>query len=85
MSEEKQRPGESNFRKALPDNEHLKEFLAALASFEKSFCEVMFQGLDATLKLEVRVADRKLIHARTTPDVFRRPKGPEASPGKKSG
>lgn len=58
-------------------DESLKLFLAAMRKFDQAFLDHMADGDDFTLKLEVHGNCGKLIHARTSVDGFKRPRGVE--------
>ena len=66
--------GES-YRSVLSDEESLKSFLHAMADFDAAFCKAMNDGVDYTLRLEVRGDCHRLLHARVASDGFIRPKG----------
>lgn len=74
----------SSYRKALKDDESLAHFLAALADFDRAFCDAMASGADFTLKLEIHGNRCELLHARVQNDVFRRPAGVEKRVEKKA-
>lgn len=63
------------YRSVLSDDESLKSFLHAMADFDSAFCKAMNDGIDYTLRLEVRGDCHKLLHARVASDGFIRPKG----------
>ena len=66
-----------DYKKALPDEESLKMFLASLAEFDQRFCNAMASGTDFTLRIEVHGASGEMLHCRVNDDCFRRPCGVE--------
>ena len=62
----------------LKDDASLEEFTKAVEDFNRAFCDAMIDGVDFTIKLEVRGNLHELIHARITADRWRRPKGVDA-------
>lgn len=64
---------QSDYRSFLGNGESLSHFLAAMRDFDKSFCDSMASGADFTLKLEIHGDSGKMLHARVSSDVFRRP------------
>ena len=64
---------ENGYRDALRDDASLSVFLRSLKDFDKSFCDMMLEGKDFTLRLEVRGAAGKLIHSRVSRDYFDKP------------
>ena len=65
--------GQSDYRSVLGNGESLSHFLSAMRDFDKGFCDAMASGADFTLKLEIHGNSGKMLHARVTSDVFRRP------------
>jgi hypothetical protein len=61
------------YHEVLGPGESLAHFLSAMRDFDKSFCDSMASGADFTLKLEIHGDGGKMLHARVTSDVFRRP------------
>lgn len=59
----------------LLNSESLAGFLAAMADFDRAFCDSMQSGADFTIKLEVHGNAGEMIHARSSSDSFRRPGG----------
>jgi len=69
---------ENQVIRALKHNdESLKEFLAALQDFNQMFCDAIADGIDFTIKLEVRGNVGEMLHARVYTDRWRRPNGVE--------
>lgn len=66
-----------SYRDVLTDDESLAGFLAAMADFDRAFCDAMSSGADFTIKLEVHGNAGQMIHARASSDSFRRPSGQE--------
>jgi hypothetical protein len=66
-----------DYRKAVPDDESLKRFLATLADFDQRFCNAMASGTDFTLRIEIHGDAGELLHCRVNDDCFRRPPGVE--------
>jgi hypothetical protein len=66
---------QKSYRDVLTDDESLAGFLAAMADFDRAFCDSMQSGADFTIKLEVHGCGGVLIHARASSDSFRRPSG----------
>jgi len=57
----------------LRGNPCLNTFIRSLARFDKLFCDCVAEGVDFTLKLEVRGDKGRLIHCRVYADRFERP------------
>jgi hypothetical protein len=57
----------------LGNGESLSQFLGAMKDFDRAFCDAMVEGSDFTLKLEIHGDAGRMLHARVTSDVFRRP------------
>ena len=55
-------------------NLSLAVFIDGMKKFDKAFCEVMHDGSEYTLRLEVRGNHHKMIHCRVNCDSFKRPK-----------
>ena len=66
---------DGGYRAVLSDDESLKTFMKAMADFDMAFCKAMNDGLDYTLRLEVRGDCSTLLHVRVNLDGFSRPKG----------
>ena len=64
-------------RDHFKDDESLQVFLAALAEFDRRFCDVMADGDDYTLRIEIHGNGGELIHCRVNCDTFKRPRGVE--------
>jgi hypothetical protein len=62
-----------DYSRALKDRESLGLFLAALAEFDRSFCDSMVAGKDFTLILEAHGNLGELLHVRVKTDGFKRP------------
>jgi hypothetical protein len=65
------------YRDVLSDNESLAKFLRTMAKFDKAFTDLMVDGSDFTLKLEVHGNAGEMLHARVGFDSFERPRGVE--------
>ncbi len=66
----------SNFREVFKeDNESLALFLRQMRKFDSYFCELMFSGVDFTLKMEVHGNKGNMIHCRVDNLSFERPSG----------
>jgi hypothetical protein len=65
---------ETSYEKAfeLDGDESLAAFLRCLRKFDRAFCDAMFDGVDFTLKLEIRGDKHKMLHSRVTTDRFER-------------
>jgi len=72
------------YRKALQDDESLGTFLKALSRFDREFCNLMAEGTDFTIKLEIHGNNGELIHARVNSDGFERPRSKQVVRGRKS-
>jgi len=70
MTEERR----EQFEKLFDNDESLDIFLRNMAKFDKYFCQVMTDGVDFTLRMEVHGNKGKLIHCRVQNDGFDRPK-----------
>jgi len=61
----------------LNNDKSLKEFVAAMHDFNQAFCDAIADGVDFTIKLEVRGNLGQMLHARVLGDRWRRPAGVE--------
>jgi hypothetical protein len=52
------------YREILKDDPSLKVFMTKLAKFNKLFCDLMADGSDFTLRIEVRGHGGNLLHCR---------------------
>lgn len=68
---------QSDYAKVLPHPDSLDKFVRSLAEFDRRFCDLMAQGGDFTLKIEIHGNKGELIHARVMSDNFQRPCGVE--------
>lgn len=75
----------NDYREALKDDESLATFLKAMRSFDKRFCEMMTEGTDFTLRLEVHGNSGELLHVRVNSDGFERPKSGKVQEFRKHG
>ena len=62
------------YKEIIPDDEDLKLFIASLRKFDSHFTNAMSEGVDFTLKLEIRGDNMRLHHCRANIEEFRRPK-----------
>ncbi len=67
----------NDYRDALQDDESLATFLKAMRNFDKQFCEMMTDGTDFTLRIEVHGCKGELLHVRVNSDGFERPRSKE--------
>jgi hypothetical protein len=67
----------TNYREILTEDEDLATFLRQMAKFDRKFCELMADGVDFTLKMELHGNKGRLIHCRVFDDSWDRPKGSE--------
>jgi len=65
----------SNYETVLGDDESLALFLNKMKQFDQQFCDLMTEGQDFTLKLEIRGDKGRLLHCRVYSDSFDRPNG----------
>ena len=61
------------FNSLFDNNESLAIFIRNMAKFDKYFCQLMADGVDFTLRMEVHGNKGKLIHCRVHNDGFERP------------
>ena len=61
-----------DYKDVLPDDASLVVFLRNLRAFDRKFCDAMSQGLDFTLRLEVRGNHGRLAHCRVSRDDYDR-------------
>ena len=62
-----------NYQEIINDDKSLAVFLRTMAKYDKSFCSLMADGDDFTLRMEIRGDKGKLIHCRVHNDSFERP------------
>ena len=70
----------SNWEKLFKDDKDLARFLRNMQKFDHMFCDLMNNGNESTLRLEVKLAKGRLIHCRVGTDEW--DKGPDSN-GKK--
>jgi len=75
---------DDNYRHILHDDESLSVFLRAMKLFDQRFCDVMSEGQEFTLRMEVHGIKGNLLHARVFSDGIDRPRGNSKSPRSKS-
>lgn len=75
----------NGYRDVLPDDESLCKFLRAMAKFDKAFTDLMVDGSDFTLRMEVHGNAGEMLHARVGYDSFERPRGVERRVNTKTG
>ena len=63
------------FKDVLKDNVSVARLMKNLRIFQRKFCDGMVEGLDFTLKLEVRGTNGKLGRVRVLDDSFDHPPG----------
>ena len=67
-----------NYRTVLKDDNSLAKFLMAMRKFDRAFVDLMCDGSDFTIKLEVHGNKSEMLHARVIIDDFERPNGVES-------
>lgn len=65
----------TDYRSALRDEESLALFLRNMAKFDRHFCDLMNEGVEYTLRMEIHGNKGELIHVRVFDDAYDRPKG----------
>lgn len=65
------------YRDILTNDESLAKFLRCMSKFDKAFTDLMVDGSDFTLKLEIHGNAGEMLHARVSYDSFERPRGVE--------
>lgn len=65
------------YREVLADDESLSKFLRSMAKFDKAFTDLMVDGSDFTLRMEVHGNAGEMLHVRVGYDSFERPRGVE--------
>lgn len=68
MSVVEQRRIPSEPKDVIKGDDALNLFVRNLAKFDRQFCKSMFEGLDFTLRLEVRGVGGDLVHVRVYTD-----------------
>ena len=62
----------SDCEKVLKDDKDLKRFMRAMKKFDLLFCDMMVNGEEFTLRLEIKGRRKKLLHCRVGIDEFDR-------------
>ncbi len=62
----------SNWKEVLKDDDDLSQFMRAMKKFDHLFCDMMSNGKEFTLRLEVKGRKGKLLHCRVGTDEFDR-------------
>lgn len=66
-----------SYREVIKSDKSLRDFLSAMADFDRQFCDAVASGGDFTLSLEIHGNCGELLHCRVKSDNFRRPPGVE--------
>jgi len=71
---------DEDYRHVLRDDESLAVFMRAMRQFDQRFCDVMSEGQEFTLRMEVHGVKGNLLHARVFSDGIDRPRGSSKTP-----
>lgn len=72
-----------SYREVINNEENLALFLRNMAKFDRDFCDMMTEGRDFTLRLEVRGNAGELIYCRVSKDATDRVNGVDVKVNKK--